>query len=279
MSFLAKIITLINVVTNVIGQYVFGAIMSLPGWLSNTIISAVVGVLLLVIFKYTSNQKAIGKVRDSIKANMLALKLFKDDLVVTLQSLGKVFKGAFLLLFHAIVPMLIMMIPVILLLSQMGMWYQSQALQPGEETLVVMQLNGAIESPLPNVSIESAPAIVTMGPIKVLSKRQIYWKISAGKIGNSEIIFDIDGDKVAKSIAVGDGVIRLSHKRPAQKWNDILLYPGEKPFAEESKVSSISIDYPDKSAKMIGIAPWIIHFFVASMVFALLFKPFLKVKI
>ncbi len=279
MSLLAQIITLVNIVTNVIGRYVFGAVMVLPGWLSNTIISAVVGVILLVIFKYTSNQKAIGKVRDSIKANMLALKLFKDDIVVTLQSQGKVFKGSFLLLFHALVPMLVMMVPVILLLSQMGMWYQSRPLQPGEETMVIMQLSSETNSSWPNVNIESAPAEVTMGPVKVLSKRQIYWKIRVSEKGQGEIVFDVGGDKVTKSIAVGDGFIRLSHERPGQKWNDILLYPGEKPFAADSAVNSISIDYPDRISKTSGTDWWLVYFFVASMVFALLFKPLLKVRI
>ena len=49
----------------------------------------------MIIFKYTSNQKAIGRVRDHIKANMLALKLFKDDMSVTFKSQGRVFGGAF----------------------------------------------------------------------------------------------------------------------------------------------------------------------------------------
>ncbi len=93
MSFLAQIITWINVVTNGLGRFLLAPIGALPGWLSNTLISAVIGVVLLVIFKYTSNQKAIGKVRDSIKANMLALKLFKDSISVALESQDKTIKG------------------------------------------------------------------------------------------------------------------------------------------------------------------------------------------
>ena len=78
MFFVAKIVSWINVVTNALGRFLLAPIAVLPGWLSNTIISAVAGVFLLVIFKYTSNQRAIGKIRDDIKAHMLALKLFSD---------------------------------------------------------------------------------------------------------------------------------------------------------------------------------------------------------
>ena len=112
MDFFAQIITWINVLTNTLGRFVLAPVGFLPGWLSNTIISAVTGIALLIIFKYTSNQNAIGKVRDGIKANLLALWLFKDSIIVTLQSQGRVFKGAFLLLFHALRPMLVMIIPV-----------------------------------------------------------------------------------------------------------------------------------------------------------------------
>ena len=79
MSFFAQIISWLNILMNFLGKVLLSFIAFLPGWLSNTIISAVVGVLLLIIFKYTSNQKAIGKVLDNIKANLLGMKLFKDN--------------------------------------------------------------------------------------------------------------------------------------------------------------------------------------------------------
>jgi uncharacterized membrane protein (DUF106 family) len=215
------------------------------------IISAVTGVLLLIIFKYTSNQKAIGRARDDIKAHMLALKLFKDSLVVTLKAQGRVFKGAFLLLFHAIVPMLVMIVPVSLLLGQMSLWYQSRPLRGGEEALVVMALNGDMESAWPEVSIKSTGgAEVTTGPVQVLSERQIYWKIKAVEDGYSEIDFGVDGQ-----------------------------HPWERPFGPDSAVKSISIDYPERLSRTSGTDWWIGYFFVVSMVFAFIFKPFLKVRI
>ena len=49
----------------------------LPGWLSATAVAAVTGVLLLVVFKYTSNQAAIKRVRNDINANLLTLEAFQ----------------------------------------------------------------------------------------------------------------------------------------------------------------------------------------------------------
>lgn len=279
MSFLAQIIAWINVPINALGNLLMGWIGTVPGWLSNTIISAVTGVVLLIIWKYTSNQSAIGRVRDAIKADMLALKLFKDSISVTLRAQGRVFAGAGKLLVHALRPMMVIIIPVCLLFSQMGLWYQSRPLLPGEETIVRMKLNSSSNLPLSEVNIESIPgAEIVTGPVRVFSKRQIFWQIKARQNGNHRIIFKAGQQQIEKQLAIGDGFMRVSVERPAWYWTDIMRNPAEKPFAPDSVVQSISINYPDRPSRTSGTNWWVGYFFVASMAFALIFKPFLKVR-
>ena len=127
MNFLIKIITALNTAMNAIGENMLAPLMTMSGWLSNAIVSVIAGILLMLLFKYTSNQSAIGRVRDSIKAHMLVLKLFKDSIAVTLQAQGTIFKGAFLLIFYALRPMLVMILPVSLLLAQLSLFYQAAA--------------------------------------------------------------------------------------------------------------------------------------------------------
>jgi len=279
-DFLAQLITWINVPANALGRWLFSPLTELGGWQSNTIISAITGVILLFIFKYTSNQKAIGRVRDSIKANLLALKLFKDSLLVTFQSQGRLFKSAFLLLFFAIKPMLVMMIPVCLLLGQLSLFYQHRPLRKGEEAVVIMQLKGRPESTWPQVSLDSSGgAEILLDRTRISSKRQIWWKIKAVGNGCHNLVFLVNGRELSKQLVVGDGFVRLSSKRPGWRWSDILMYPAEKPLAADTAVESISIDYPERSGNVAGSNGWLIYFFIASMVFAILFKPVLKVRI
>ena len=86
MEALAGILVWLNSAANVLGKNLLAPIGVLPGWLSATIVAAVTGVLLLVIFKYTSNQAAIKRVRNEIDANLFALKLFKDATPVVLAA-------------------------------------------------------------------------------------------------------------------------------------------------------------------------------------------------
>ncbi|UCF15402.1 MAG: hypothetical protein JSW59_18510 [Phycisphaerales bacterium] len=252
----------------------------LPGWLSNTIISAVTAVCLLVVFKYTSHQRAIRKIRDDIKAHMLALKLFKDSILVTLHAEVRVFRGALLLLLHAVPPMLVMIIPVSLLLAQMSLWYQSRPLLPGEVAVMTVKLNDNVGGHWPSLNIEPTPvAKVTIGPVRAFSKREICWEIKALENGNHRITLDVNRHQIEKELVIGDGFMRVSSTRPAWNWANILMHPAEQPFAPDSIIQSVTIGYPDRLSWTSGTDWWLVYFFVASMGFALILKPFMKVMI
>jgi len=276
---LSQVFTWLNVVFNAVGKVCLAPVGAIPGWLSNTIISAVMGVLLLLLFKYTSNQKAIGRVRDKIKVNMLALKLFKDNLRVTFQSQGRLFAGAFGLLFHSLKPLAVMIVPVVLILAQMAAWYQFRPIKVDEKTLVILKLNGAENAPIPTVSLDLPQASEVVNWIPIPSLQEVWWEVRAHQEGEYQLVFAVDGEKFEKDLVVGRGLKRVSPLRPGQNWGDIILFPLEPPFAQDSLVQSISIAYPQRDSKIYGADWWMGYFFVVSIIFALLFKPILKVNI
>ena len=56
-------------------------------------ISIVIGLLMVVVFGYTSDQKAIHVAKDHLKAHLLALRLFQDQIGVVIRSYGRIFCG------------------------------------------------------------------------------------------------------------------------------------------------------------------------------------------
>src|SRR5690349_10307266 len=133
MDFLAQLVVWLNGMANALGRLLLAPVGVSPGWLSATIIATVTGVLLLFVFKYTSNQRAIKRVRNDINAHLLALKLFKDSAWVALRAQAHILLGAFSLFCLAVVPILVMLVPVTLLLSQLALWYQYRPLKVGED--------------------------------------------------------------------------------------------------------------------------------------------------
>lgn len=280
MSFLAHIIYWINIPVNILGRFLLAPIGILPGWVSLTLLSALTGLILLVIFKHTSNQRAIERVKKTIQADLLAPKLFKDSLSVLLFSQVRIFRGCFVLFFLSIPSLLVMALPVTLLLVQMSLWYQTRPLLPEEETVITLKLRDNIESPWPQLSLDATDAFdMLIGPVRIVSEREVCWKIRTRNKGYHRMVFRVNQHSLEKELAVGKGFMRISTLRPGLHWSEILQNPVEKPFASDSPVQSIHIQYPRRPSRFSGTDRWLIYFFIISLIFAFLLKSFLNVKI
>jgi hypothetical protein len=244
--------------------YPIGAV---PGWLSVTLVAVTTGAAALVAFKYTSNQRAIRSVRRGIRADLLAVKLFKNDIRVGLRSQGRVLVGAVRLLLLALVPVLAMAIPMSLLLAQLGAWYQAAPVPVGEETVVTVALTGDRTAPFPDVGLEPSEGAEDLsGPVRIFSKREVCWNVRARRPGYHRLRFRIGGEAVEKELAVGTGLMRVSPIRPGWNWLAALEYPREKPFGRGSAVRSVEIEYPTRSSWTHGTGAWMVYLFAVSLV-------------
>jgi hypothetical protein len=280
MVVVAHILVWLNAVANALGRILLAPLSVAPGWLSATLVGAASGVLLLAVFKYTSSQGSIKRVRSDIKANLLALRLFKDSAVVAMRAQGNILVGAFWLLLYAIIPMVVMFVPVLLILGQLALWYQSRPLRVGEEAILTLKLQGNSPSVLPDVRLEPETAIaVVIGPVRVQSQQEMCWNVQARENGYHNLRFQVGGQTFDKGLAVGDGFMRVSIKRPGLHGSDLLLHPAEEPFAADSPVQSIEITYPKRTSWTSGTDRWVIYWFAVSMVSAFGFRGLLKVNI
>jgi hypothetical protein len=273
------VVAWLNVAANAPGRFLLAPVGVLPGWLSATLVAAASGVVLLIVFKYTSHQRAIKEVRDDIKAHLLALRLFKDNVRVTLRAQGRILLGALWLMVLAVLPMLVMLVPVCLMLGQISLWYQARPLRVGEEAVLTMTLNGDADSAWPDVYLHPTNAAeVTLGPVKVLSKRELCWNLKARETGYHRLVFQAGGRAVEKELAIGDGYMRVSIQRPGWSWSDALLHPAEPPFGPDSPVRSVEIEYPQRASWTSGTNSWVIYWFIVSLVAALFFRRFFNVS-
>jgi hypothetical protein len=276
---LTQLVVWLNAVANRLANVVMAPVAWLPGWLSATLIAIVTGVLMLLAFKYTSNQAAIKRTRNGIKANLLVLSLFKDSVLVGLRAQGGILLGAVRLMTLAIVPILVMLVPMCLLLGQMALWYQARPLQVGEEAVVTVHL--AEESlALVDVALLPSSAITTVvGPVRVPAKNMVCWSISASESGCHPLAFEVQGQSYTKELAVGDVFMPTSLVRPSWSCSDALVHPREEPFPVDSPVQSIEVAYPKRASWTSGTDWWLVYWFLVSMIAAFAARPLLKVNI
>jgi uncharacterized membrane protein (DUF106 family) len=282
MPLLARLAAWLSALANMLGALVLSPMAALPGWFSSTLIAALTGVLLLLVFKYTSDQRAIKRVRNSINANMLALRLFKESTAVTLKAQGRILWGALRLLVLALVPMAIMTIPVMLVLGQLSLWYQQRPLRIGEETVLTLTVNPERVSRSTPIALDSNGSVeVLAGPVHVASKAQWVWRLKAKTPGDHVLRINAGPTRIDKRLAIGgdEKFLRASPLRPGSHWLDILLYPLEPPFGPDSDARSVSVTYPDRPSWTHGTGSWVIYWFVVSMIAAIAFLKVFKVHV
>jgi uncharacterized membrane protein (DUF106 family) len=290
---LSPLLAILNPICTTIGDVVYAVLSPVPPWLGLTILSAVAGVVMLIAFRYVSNQEAIGRAKDDIKANLLALKLYKDDLRVMFQAQGRLLWAILRLQRYMLTPVLIMLLPMLLGLAQMGTRHQWRPLRTGERALIrvtgtaaeTSSLNGgdrydsgtgAADS-VSEIRLERSAAVeVEVGPVP--GGGAWVWRVRGGAPGRHTLQFHADGETIEKELIVGEGFSRVSAVRVGSDWATQLLHPVEGRLPHGAGIDSIEILYPGRDGWFCGATWWVLSFFVISMATALLLKPVFRVR-
>lgn len=275
---LTQLVVWLNRLAGALAGVLLAPVAWAPGWLSVTAIAVVTGILMLLAFKYTSDQAEIHRTRNRIRSSLLALSLFKDDLRVGLRCQLELLQGALRLLTLSLVPMLIMLVPMCLLLGQLSLWYQARPLRVGEDAVVTVHL--ATHHADADVQLQETSGFeIAAGPVRVPQERMVCWNIVAKEAGRSDLPFAVGGQTFTKQLSVGNGYLPTSLKRPGWSWADALVYPQEEPLPADSPIASIEVDFPERSSWIAGSRSWLIYWFAMSMLSGLAARPLLDVKL
>src|ERR1700687_6146761 len=106
------------------------------------VLSLVVGLVMVVLFGYTSDQKAIGIAKDQLKAHLLAVRLYRDQIPVVMGWYGKILRGTGRYLKLAFKPLLYVIVPITLLMVQVDRYLGSTPVPPNAPFLLTLRLGG-----------------------------------------------------------------------------------------------------------------------------------------
>lgn len=268
-------------IMTVLGDIGFAMFSFLPPVATLVIISAVTGVLMLVIWRYTSNQDAIEDVRKKISAHLLATRLFKDDLSVTFRAQRQIIWQALRLMGHSIRPMIIMTIPFVLIMAQIGLHFEFAPLTVGVPTRVKVTMKDPKKGIGPGDQLKLPDGVTAdkNDPCRALPIGTIDWRLTPQRTGSYTLKFGSGSDVVEMPIEAGSHFSRISKVRGGSFF-DRLLYSAEPSIPQSSAFESIEVYYPARTTPILGYdVHWLISLLVLSIVFALVFKPLFKVHI
>ena len=242
-------------------------------------ISLVIGLLMVIVFRYTSDQKAIGRAKDRLKAHLLAVRLFQDQLPVVMRTYGRILRGTGSYLRLAFTPFLIAILPITFVIVQLDRYFGWMPLQPAQTFLVEARvedlnaLNGAALQLPPELS-SSAPAV------HIPKDKEVVWRVVADRTGQFDIQIAAAGQTVSKQVVVTPGLARVSTVRLKDNFWERMFTSGEAALADNSPVQSITVNYPPREISFAWMQwNWIVLFFVVSLIAGFVFKSVLGIQV
>jgi uncharacterized membrane protein (DUF106 family) len=246
------------------------------------VLSLVVGLLMVVLFGYTSDQKAIGIAKDQLKAHLLAVRLYRDQIPVVMGSYGKILRGTGRYLKLAFKPLLYVIIPITLLIVQIDHYLGAAPIPPNAPFLLTVHTTAdAFNDAVNDVTLVLPSEItVTAPPVHVPAEDEIVWRLVGSKERKYEVKVAAGGRSAAKVVCVGSDLPRISTIRLRGHFWERMLSSAEPALPQDSPIESISVNYPDRNIEIAGYAMnWIWLFFILSMVAGFIFKELLGIKI
>lgn len=244
------------------------------------LISALSGILMLWIFGKVSNQSAIKQRKNRMQGSIIGIRIYRDDLRQLFRFQASILGDLLVYLKHAVIPLLIILIPVIPILAQLNLRFASGPIPPGEPTILTATVRDSATLD-EGIRLESSAAIdIETSGVRIPGLREVSWRIRPRTAGVHMIRLVTPGESIEKEIVVGAGWGAISTRRTGRNAWDNLLYPGESPITRESAVQSITVRHPDLDLSILGWrAHWLVVFIVASILAGYAFRNRLGVQI
>jgi hypothetical protein len=250
--------------------------------------SIVTGIVMAWLFRWTSNQKGIGRAADRSRAEMLAINLFQDDIVGVFGSLGRLLVFSLMRIAYSLPAVIVIIGPLLFLLAQLAGWYEWRPLPPDQDFVIELRIDRRHWQESQDAQlIPPAGAKIEAGPLRDVGQLALYWRLRPAPMGDdavrSEVLqWKLDGQLVEKRIEVSGHsrpLVPVSPLRAGSSWLDQILYPVEPALPRSGPVSRIEIYHARRSTPILGWdIPWWLTFFIVSMVAAIAVKPWVGVR-
>ncbi len=198
------------------------------------------GVGALQVYKYTSNQKAIARVKTRISMHLLEIRLFRDDIVQVLKSTGTIIVKNVLYIGHNLVPMAVMLAPMVAVMVQLVANYAYAPSKPGSVELLHLRLDPVAAISSTDVSLELPAGVALDAPTVRTADGQVFWRVRAKQVGD-HVLKVKAGDEIFEKIWAVGGESRKVPVKRLRGW-EALLYPGEAALASDAPILSLELE-------------------------------------
>jgi hypothetical protein len=247
------------------------------------LVSVGLGIVMAIVFRFTSNQRKLRRLADLSRAEVLAIRLFKDEPATMVYALGRLLRHSANRFWYSLPPMLVMLVPFVLLMTHLSLWYEYRPLQVGETAVVELQLADDAWTRYQSITPEVPDALaIETSSLRDDQEKSVWWRIQVRQPETTVMHWKIGAQQIAKEVAIANdnaAFMPVSSRRAGPGWWDQILNPGEDSLAASSPIRSITIYHEHRSTPIMGWDfPWWLTLIVVSIVAALVMRPFVRVQ-
>ncbi|MCP4570936.1 MAG: hypothetical protein GY838_01165 [bacterium] len=250
------------------------------GW-AVAVLSALIGGVMLLLFKWATNQDELVNARRVLTGRIYEMGLFQDHLSV----LGKIQRDLavanFKYLRWSLPALLVLLPPMVLILAQMDARYGHRPFLPGEQTLVTVAVAEDQSAILDGLILTAASGVtVETRPVRDHRRGLVHWRVRVDAAGDHQLTVTLpDGRTATKRIVGGEGTPRLARVREREGLVRVLLNPAEPPLPGDLPVESIALVLPDRRLDYGFVRTnWLVALIVFSLVAGLALKDVFRVR-
>lgn len=272
-----RVIAALNAVLDSLFDTLMRPLAALPPLAGLSVVSLATAVVMLLVVRRTSNQRALDRVKRQIHAALFEIRLFNDDLRAIFRAQAEMLRLNLTYLRLSLAPMLWMIVPFVFVIAQLQFQYGYEGLETGRPALMTAHVRAGGESGATAARLEAPAEIrVETDAVWFPGARDLMWRITPQAAGDYELRLQIAGQTITKSIHVSSRVARRSPSRLEAGIVNEVLYPAEPPLPADAPVTAITVAYPEREIDVFGWRlNWMVAFFALSIVFAFaLRKPF-----
>ncbi|RMF55284.1 DUF106 domain-containing protein [Candidatus Woesearchaeota archaeon] len=229
-------------------------LLNLPPFWTVFIITAIITFITTLIYKKTTNQEELRKVKEDMKKLQNEMKQEKDPKkVMALQKkswdmMGRQFKGSMR-------PMLFTTIPLLIIFSWLATNIAYEPIMPGQEFNVTVRLARGSEG---NITLMVPEGITLLDDeTKTIKEKEVVWRLK-GEKGKYSLVFNYDNNLFKQEVLITDG---KEYLEPLQ-------------YVNKDGVASIRVS--NKKIRIFGLT-WIWAYLIMAVVLSSALRKVMKV--
>ncbi|MBI4145251.1 DUF106 domain-containing protein [Candidatus Woesearchaeota archaeon] len=181
-------------------NFLLGWVLNLSPFLGVLILSFILSLLIVLIYKFTTNQDLMRSLKTEIKDLQKQMKELKHDPGRMMEVNKKAMEANMKYMSHSFKPMLFTFLPVILIFGWMNTHLAFEPIMPGQEfTMTVLFEKGASG----NITINTPDGIILTGDAsRTITDGNAIFTLKAAQGGLYAVNFDFAGKQYLKEVEI-----------------------------------------------------------------------------